>query len=145
MRRVIKGKAYDTETGELLVERPVRDPEGEDVWRLYRTRNGSYFLWVQYLILDGYGAYDVAHKIIPFEDEEAKSWLETNANELVETYFGEMPEGGAAERRLTLRLPNNLAQRLETLAAAKGISMNRHIVACLERCAAQEGQPIIPI
>jgi predicted HicB family RNase H-like nuclease len=140
MRRIINGKAYDTETGELVVERG----NGDEVEVLYRTRNGAYFLWEQYLIPDGYGFYDAAHKIIPFEDEQAKRWLEANANEFVEEYFGEMPEGGAAERRLTLRLPNNLARRLETLAAAKGISMNRHIVACLERCAAQDGQPVVP-
>jgi hypothetical protein len=29
-------------------------------------------------------------------DQQAQKWLEENANDLVEKYFGEMAEGGAA-------------------------------------------------
>jgi hypothetical protein len=38
----------------------------------------------------------------------ACSYIHTN--HLVEQYFGPMPEGGAAERRLTIRIPANLAE-----------------------------------
>lgn len=141
VRRIFDGTAYDTDTAELIVERGGHEHTPENVGRLYRTRNGAYFLWAQYLT----PGYRVAKDITPFSDEQAKKWLEANANELVEKYFGRMPEAGAAERRLTLRLPNNLARRLETLASARDISMNLYIVRCLERCAAQDGQPVIPV
>lgn len=138
MRKIKNGTAYDTDTAELIVERGFDDRFPDQGARLHRTRNGAYFLWAQY-ITPGYRA---AVDITPFTDEEAKRWLEENANELVEKYFGEMPEGGAAERRFTLRLPNNLAERLETIATEKDVSMNLYIVRSLERAAALDGHPV---
>ena len=137
MRRIIDGTAYDTETAELIKMVQHRgNPEEAEV--LYRTRNGAFFLWAQYPT-PGYG---VAVDIFPFTDEKAQKWLEDNANELVEQYFGEMPEGGAAERRLTLRIPNNLAKRLETIAHSKKMPLNRYMNRCLERCAAEDGEQV---
>jgi hypothetical protein len=141
MRRIIAGTAYDTETAELIKTvhgHPEAAPE--EVATLYRTRNGAFFLWAQYLT----PGYNVAVGIFPYTDEKAQEWLENNANDLVEKYFGEMPEGGAAERRLTLRMPNNLAERLEGLATAEDVSLNRYIVRSLERTAAVSGKPIVP-
>jgi HicB family len=37
-----------------------------------------------------------------------------------------MPEGGAAERRLTIRVPGNLADRVEAAAKARGLSLNSY-------------------
>jgi predicted HicB family RNase H-like nuclease len=138
MRRIIKGTAYDTDTAELIIK-----VDGD--WRinpeetasLYRTRNGAFFLWAQYVT----PAYDVATGIFPYTDEQAQKWLEDNANHLVEKYFGEMPDGGAAERRMTLRIPNNLATRLEEIAEDKKMSLSRYMRRCLERCAIEDGKP----
>jgi predicted HicB family RNase H-like nuclease len=66
--------------------------------------------------------------------------LEKYANHLVEQYFGAMPEVGAAERRLTIRIPTNLADRVEKAAEAKGLSLNSYVMRCFERCATQDGQ-----
>jgi len=87
----------------------------------------------------------VATGIFRYTDQQAQKWLEDNANDLVGKYFGKMPEGGAAERRITLRMPNNLAERIEEIAKAKEVSMNRYIVQCLDRCAAQDGKPVRPV
>jgi predicted HicB family RNase H-like nuclease len=76
-------------------------------------------------------------------DTEAQALLEKHANHLVEQYFGEMPEGGAAERRLTIRIPGNLADRLESLAKAQSMSLNTYAMRCFERCAAADGQPAV--
>jgi hypothetical protein len=138
MRRIIEGTAYDTETAELIKSvqgHPEYAPE--EAATLYRTRNGAFFLWAQYVT----PGYNVAVEIVPLPDERAQKWLEDNANELVEQYFGEMPEGGAAERRLTLRIPNNLAKRLEAISQSKEIPLNRYMNRCLERCAAEDGSP----
>lgn len=135
MRRIIDGTAYDTETAELIkmVEHPA-DPA--DAAALYRTRNGAFFLWAQYVT----PGHNVAVEIVPLTDEKAQKWLEENANKLVEQYFGEMPEGGAAERRLTLRIPNNLAKRLEAIAQSKKMPLSRYMNRCLERCVAEDGE-----
>ena len=78
---------------------------------------------------------------LPLTDTEAQTRLEASANHLVEQYFGPMPEGGAAERRLTIRVPGNLADRVEAAAKGKGLSLNSYAMRCFERCAAADGQP----
>jgi hypothetical protein len=140
MRRIIDGTAYDTDTAELIkmVQHPG-DPEEAAV--LYRTRNGAFFLWAQYPT----PGCNVAVDIFPFTDEKAQKWLEDNANELAEQIFGEKPEGGAAERRLTLRIPNNLAKRLETIAHSKKMPLNRYMNRCLERCAAEDAEHAVVV
>lgn len=79
----------------------------------------------------------------PVTDAEAQALLEKHANHLVEQYFGEMPEGGAAERRLTIRIPGNLADRLEAVAKSHGQSLNTYAMRCFERCVAADGQPAV--
>ena len=137
MRRIKNGTAYDTDTGELIKEVGFNDASPDQGERLYRTRNGAFFLWAQYLT----PGYNVATDIFPLADEDAQKWLEKYADNLVEQYFGEMPEGGAAERRLTLRIPNNLATRIEEIAEAQKIPLSRYMRRCLERCATEDGKP----
>jgi predicted HicB family RNase H-like nuclease len=142
VRRIINGTAYDTATAEKIVTvngHPEIAPE--ECATLYRTRNGAFFLWGSFVT----PAYNVATELVPLSDDKAQKWLEDNANELVEKYFGAMPEGGAAERRITLRMPNNLAERIEGIAGEKKISMNRYILQCLESAAAGDGKPVVPV
>lgn len=144
MRRIKEGVAYDTNTGELIKEVGFNDAYPDQGQRLYRTRSGAFFVWEQYVV-ETYGGYRAEEDIAPVSDEQAQQWLEKYGNELVEKYFGEMPEGGAAERRMTLRLPNNVATRIEALAKAKDMSASRYIRLCLESCIAQDGQHAIPV
>ena len=52
-----------------------------------------------------------------------------------------MPEAGAAEAKLTLRMPEALRKRLVALAEARKQSLNAWIVRCLEGCAASAEKP----
>jgi len=137
MRRIKEGTAYDTETAELIKQIGFTDAIPDQGETIYRTRNGAFFLWAQYVTPGN----NVAQDIFPLRDEQAQKWLEKYANNLVEKYFGEMPEGGAAERRMTLRIPNNLATRLEEIAETKKMPLSRYMRRCLERCAAEDGKP----
>jgi len=137
MRRIIDGTAYDTETAELI-KQIWYDEEQAETNILYRTRLGAFFYWQRYYT----PGYILKEEITAITDDQAQKFLEQYGNELVEWYFGEMPEGGSAERRLTLRMPNNLANRLEEIAKVKATSLNRYINRCLERCAAEDGRPI---
>lgn len=137
MRRIIDGTAYDTETAELI-KQIWYDEEQAETNILYRTRLGAFFYWQRYYT----PGYILKEEITAITDDQAQKFLEQYCNELVERYFGEMPEGGSAERRLTLRMPNNLANRLEEIAKVKATSLNRYINRCLERCAAEDGRPI---
>jgi hypothetical protein len=137
MRRIKNGTAYDTETAELIKQVGFNDARADEGEALYRTRNGAFFVWEQYVT----PSYDVSQDNFPLTDEQAQEWMEKYANDLVEKYFGEMPEGGSAERRMTLRLPNNLATRLQAIAEEKKMPLSRYIRRCLERCAAEDGKP----
>jgi hypothetical protein len=144
MRRIMNGAAYDTETAELVKEAhwEADGVYGDRVHRLYRTRHGAFFFYRRYegMIGDpdtGEEEQVLSETLSPCTDEHAREWLEKYADNLVEQYFGEMPEAGAAERRFTLRMPNNLARRLETKAGE--IPLTRYINRCIERCLGEEG------
>jgi hypothetical protein len=130
-KRIIDGKSYNTDTAILVAE---GDNEWSDAWwRLYQTRHGAFFL-------DGTDHHG-GDAFRPLTDAEAQALLERRANHLVERYFGPMPEAGAAERRLTIRLPGNLADRIEVTAKAKNLSLNSYAMRCFEQCVAADGLP----
>ena len=132
MKRIINGQTYNTDTAtEVLCENFRGDMNW---WGLYQTRHGAFFK----VIVD----MDVGElTLTPLSDAEAKELLEKRANHLLERYFGPFPEGGAAERRLTIRVPGNLADRMEAAATAKGLSLNSYAMRCFERCAREDGRP----
>jgi predicted HicB family RNase H-like nuclease len=137
MKRIIDGVTYNTDTATKI----TRSSPEDDIYQsglpllrkeLYQTRHAAFFL-VQW------NEVDYVEEIIPLDDEQAKKFLEVNANDLLEKYFGPFPEAGAAERRLTIRLPINLAGRIETAAKNKGLSLNSYAMRCFEQCAASDG------
>jgi predicted HicB family RNase H-like nuclease len=136
MKRIIDGKTYNTDTATHVTggdNGPWAHLSGA-WWGLYQTRHGAFFE----IVVDHDGE---SEKITPLTDPEAQAILEKHANHLVEQYFGPMPEYGAAERRLTIRIPGNLADRMEEAAKAKGLSLNSYAMRCFEQFAAQEAQP----
>lgn len=86
MRRIIRGTAYDTTAAELVAS----NTHGSDApsgawWSLYRTGQGAWFEVAA-------GHDGVVETFTALSDRQAQAWLETNANHLVEQYFGQMPE-----------------------------------------------------
>jgi hypothetical protein len=133
-KRIIDGKTYNTETATLVhaVDNDHGLPERGE--HLYQNRFGAFFL---YAYLDGWGEDDY-EKITPLSPDEAREWLEKNAQwrpEIIETLFGEMPEAGMNEVKFTLRLPESLRGRLARKAKENEQSLNAWIVRCLESCA----------
>jgi hypothetical protein len=86
---------------------------------LYQTRHGAFFM-----VVTDHDGEDMWIK--PHSDADARALPEKHANHLMEEVFGPFPEAGAAERRLTIRVPGNLADRLEAAAKAKGLSLNSY-------------------
>lgn len=125
-KRIINGKSYNTETSTLVHEVSGREESNYD--GLYQTKHGAFFLWW----------YDVAREasgIKPMSDDEAQKWLERLdvPAALLEQYFGDFPEAGASESRITLRLPGNLYKRVSASAAAANLSLNTYLMRLLER------------
>jgi predicted HicB family RNase H-like nuclease len=131
MKRIIDGQTYDTETA-TEVFRSGSNPWSDAWWIMYQTRHGAFFR----VGVDnhGYGHFD------PLSDEEAQKLLERDANHLVEQFFGPFPEGGAAEKRLTVRIPIGLARRVEAAANGARLDVNKYIQRCLEKAVSSDGQ-----
>jgi hypothetical protein len=92
VRRIIAGKAYDTDTAELVAS-GSNDHELSDAWwSLYRTSAGAWFE-----IAAGHDG--VVEEFQPLTDAEARRWLERHANRHVERYFGLAPEASAADHK----------------------------------------------
>ncbi len=126
IKRIIDGKAYNTETASLVHEHSARD---DTVYHgLYQTKHGAFFEWAYD---SNWGNGDVK----PLSDDEARSWLEKfrAPTDVIERYCGPFPEGGASETRITLRLPGNLYNRLTAAASAVDVSLNTYVMRQLER------------
>jgi hypothetical protein len=145
LKQIINGKTYNTETATLVYDTSDYI-DGDDygslaMAALYQTRHGAFFL----LVADHEGY----PRLQPISDDEARTFLEKHqslglqscpATQAIEQYFGPFPEGGAAETRLTIRIPGNLATRVEAAAKAKGISMNSYAMRCFERGVAADAK-----
>jgi hypothetical protein len=87
VRKIIKGKAYDTDKAELVASGSHVHELSDAWWSLYRTSVGAWF--------EVAAGHDGVMEFQPFTDGEARCWLERHANHLVERYFGEAPEASA--------------------------------------------------
>jgi HicB-like protein involved in pilus formation len=128
-KRIIESKTYNTETSTLLGQWEPDDAPLLEA--LFKTRHGAYFL---YSFRD-----DIPHEWIkPLQPEVAKTWVEKNcSSEVWEAEFGEAPEAGDPEARITLRIPETLRKRIAAIAEERKQSLNAWVQRCLERCAAE--------
>ena len=144
-KRIIEGKTYNTETATLLAEESPCGPSGGEFDQLYQTRHGAYFRhhgdW-------GASTEDGPLVILdPLTPSEAQTWMEKHASaSLIEKHFGEQPEAGETESRITVRIPDALKSAVEAMAAEQKKSLNAWIMRCLESCAIfQTEQPLKPL
>jgi predicted DNA binding CopG/RHH family protein len=137
MKRIIDGQTYNTETATEIVGR--ENFNSSAWWGLFQTRAGAFFK----VIINHDG-----EEVLFFDrvsEEDAAKLVAEHAPSLFEKYFdGMFPEGGSAEKRLTVRLPINLAKRIEAAAEIKGASVNAYVMRALERSVAEDGQRTTP-
>lgn len=136
MKRIVDGKTYNTDTATKIDHKwDERHPEAFDI--LYQTRHGAFFRY--YGGETNYG--DPFEVVKPLSPVEAQAWLEDgNFVDHIERLFGEQPEAGESESRITVRIPDSLKARIEALAHANGQSLNAWIMRCLEACASATTQ-----
>lgn len=133
MKRIIDGRTYNIDTATRLAGGD-NEPNSFAWWGLYRTRYDAFFK----VVVDHDGE---TMQFTPPTDDETVELLQEHAPHHVEECFGSFPEAGAAERRLTIKVPRNLAARVEAAAKANGLSLNSYAMRCFERCANEDGQP----
>jgi hypothetical protein len=127
-KRIIEGMTYNTETATLLGRWNSDDSPYEEA--LFKTRHGAYFVYFFQDTKPDEG-------ITPLAPEAAQHWMEKHCSpEMIEAEFGEMPEAGAPEARITLRIPETLRKRIAAIAESRSQSLNAWIQRCVERGAA---------
>lgn len=103
MRKVIKGKLYDTETAQLVAEWSDGYPRDFDYLSetLYRKRTGEYFIhgeggpMSRYAEPCGQNQWQSGEQIVPTSYEQARTWTEIHADaDVYEREFG-VPDEGA--------------------------------------------------
>ena len=101
MKKIIKGKMYNTETAEMVGKMWESSPRDFSFYRekLYRKKTGEFFLYGEggpaskYAERCGLNEWCGGSKIMPFTEEEAREWAEREltADEYIKI-FGEVKE-----------------------------------------------------
>ncbi len=152
MKRVIDGKAYNTDTAQLVHEYVEdedspnpRHPYGMGQYpyaeQMFRTRLGKFFLVIRHepYLNPANEDVDLRDRIVPLKQDDAIKWMEKHCNEKI-TDFVEVPEAGDPSSTLTLRLDKVLKILLGAAAVKDGVSLNHWCVRVLE--AAVKDKPL---
>jgi predicted DNA binding CopG/RHH family protein len=134
VKRIIDGVTYDTDTATQVFSDVSDNPFSLGYWGMFQTRHGAFFKVVC-------GHDGETYTFTPLTDDDARKLLERHANHLVEQYFGQFPEYGSAEKRLTIRIPIGLARRVEAAAANLKLDVNKYVQRTLEKSVTSDGQP----
>ena len=139
MKKIIKGKLYDTETAKRLGLDGSGD--GFKAWHeeLYQKRTGEFFLYGQggpmtkYAQTVGDNSWSGGEKIMPLSLAAAREWAEAHldADEYGEI-FG-MPSEDAEPVALNIQIDAALMAKLRARAAENGTSLTAMVAALLEK------------
>lgn len=139
MKKVINGKAYDTEKA-----KPVAYWENWGSWRdfehieetLYQKRTGEFFLFgeggpkTKYAEQEGQNCWTGGSKIIPLSWEAARKWAEEHLDADKYAEIFEVEEDNE-KTILSVSIPSAVAERTRLEAAKAGISLSDYIASKL--------------
>lgn len=121
MKKVIRGKVYDTSTAKKLGMRWIGAEFSRSGWEeLYRKKTGEFFTL--------YHSYsDNSEVIEPITYEEAQRWAEEHLDSNDYTsIFGE-PEEDSTKTALNIYIRNDTAAKLKAEAGRQGVSIGELI------------------
>ena len=147
MKKIIKGKCYDTEKAES-VGYWCNTGDTRDFYHireeLFWKSSGEFFLFgsggpcTKYAVSEGSNSCCGSSKIIPLTWDEAREWAEKYLDgDEYEEIFGEVPEDDS-RTIIPVSLSTELLKRAEQTAAQAGVSLSVYIESLLwarVRCA----------
>lgn len=142
MRRIIQGKAYDTQTAKHVAsDSYINVDEYHVIEALYQTPGGAFFMLKRVFGQDLTGNGDqIAHEHwSACSREQAEHWFrEGSAVELFDETVFAAPDEAAAEDdqeklvTFTLRMSETLRDKLAAAAKSDGLSLNKYLVRCVQ-------------
>lgn len=124
MKKIIRGRKYDTETARKVGCKTEQAQYGDVDYALYRKRTGEYFVHAEYDYPYDDGCPDY---IKPLSADEADEWAQEHLNaDAYEAEFGEASEddGNVAT---TLNLPRKSYDKLKKLALDSGTPVSKYL------------------
>jgi hypothetical protein len=159
VKKIIDGKAYNTETATLLATVPLKGRKiderrpgviitGSEVvageTKLFESRGGTYFLvrevTMENVLPDpdyvGSLFSPATSGLFPLTRKQAMAWAESKEFDAdkIESMFGKIAEAGEKSGTMLLRLPQGLKASVDLAAASANQSANAYAMRCLELC-----------
>ena len=140
MKKIIKGKRYDTDSAKEIGYDYFSHPGDFTYWRetLYRKNTGEYFLYGEggpaskYAEVVGQNEWMGGEKIIPLSTETAKAWAEEHLTaDEYEAAFGD-PEGDE-KKTCSFSLSTKAIEKLKRDASAAGLSLSEYVERLIEK------------
>ena len=142
MKKIINGKAYDTDTAQKLgtwwSSSDVRDWHHVEE-TLYRKRTGEHFLhgyggpMSKYARAEGQNSWASGERIMPLTYDEARAGAEEHLDaDEYEAAFGEVTED-ESEYDMHVKLPMPVADKLRRIASQRGKALRDVLVELIQR------------
>lgn len=139
MKKVIKGKRYDTETAKEVACDSYSNYRDFAHWTetLYRKSTGEFFLYGEggpmsrYAEPVGQTGWSGGEKIIPLSVEAAKEWAEEHLDgDEYEKIFGVIEETGE-KKMISLTLPVGKVEAIKRGAAESQMSLSDYVASVI--------------
>lgn len=136
MKKIIKGKMYDTETA-----REIGAWSNSENWKdfsyieetLYQKRTGEFFLFgkggasTKYAVCTGQNMWSSSSEIIPLSWETARQWTEEHLSaDEYENLFGSVTESDG-KTTINLSLPVSLVEQLRRDSSKVGLGISAYV------------------
>lgn len=141
MKKIIKGKVYDSNTAAFIARKSNGLEKNDLRWleeSLYRKRTGEYFLHgkgggLTYCAAPAVGGYTNDEKIVPLSYEGAQKWAKNNMNadDYLKVFEEDSKDGDCVI--MTVQLKASTRAKLEHLQSKKEMSMSAIIDEAVER------------
>ena len=139
MKKIIRGKRYDTETAKEVGYDSYGEPGSFQFWgeSLYRKSTGEFFLYgyggsmTKYARQTGENNWSGGDKIIPLSIEAAQEWAEIHMDaDDYEKVFGPVPED--AKKVVNFSLAESVIEKIKRKSAEQKVPMSEYITKLVE-------------
>lgn len=130
MKKIIRGRKYDTETARKVGCKTEQAQYGDVDYALYRKRTGEYFVHAEfsYMLDDGNPDY-----IKPLSADEADEWAQEHLNaDAYEAEFGEIVDDDETISA-SINLPRKTYDKLRRLAVEAGEPMSKYMTKLIDK------------